>query len=155
MTVDVYVGAAMLLFASVYLGMGFSLVVLQFPGAVATTRAANFSERFGDPVRRAVATFTVVSMLMLIGGVWLTVRDWDNGDRRLLPLLFTIMVIAATGFTVVFILPVNRVLYGEIADEAYFTTTLRRWVRLNVVRYLFWIVEWFAITGWFIMVALR
>jgi anthrone oxygenase-like protein len=155
MTVDVYVGALMLLFASVYLGMGFSLVVLQFPGAAATTKAANFPERFGDPVRRAVATFTVVSVLMLIGGAWLTVRDWDNGDRRLLSLLFTVMVVAATAFTVVFILPVNRVLYGEIADESYFTTTLRRWIRLNVVRYLFWIVEWFAITGWFIMVALQ
>jgi Domain of unknown function (DUF1772) len=155
MTVDVYVGALMLLFASVYLGMGFSLVVLQFPGAAATTKAANFPERFGDPVRRAVATFTVISVLMLIGGAWLTVRDWDHGDRRLFALLFTVMVIAATGFTVVFILPVNRVLYGEIADESYFTTMLRRWIRLNVVRYLFWIVEWFAITGWFVKVALQ
>ncbi len=153
MTAQLLNAGTLLLFASLYLGMGFSLVFLQFPGALATTRAANFPQRFGDPVRRAVGFFAVVSLLMVAGGAWLTVTEWGNGDRRLLPLAYTVLAVAATTFTVVFILPVNRTLYREISEEDRFTAVLRRWIRLNVVRYLFWIAEWFAIAGWFVMVA--
>ena len=152
MTSEAWLGAGLLFFASLYLGMGFSLVVLQIPGALETTRTKDFSQRFGDPVRRAVNFFTVGSVLMVAGGIWLTVLEWDDGTRRLLPLIFTAMVVLATAFTVVFILPVNRALYKEIADEREFTGLLRRWIVLNIVRYGFWVVEWAAITGWFVAV---
>ena len=152
MTTEAWLGAGLSFFASLYLGMGYSLVVLQFPGALATTRAADFSQRFGDPVRRAVGFFAVGSVLMVIGSVWLTVLEWDDGSRRLLPLLFAVLTVAATAFTVVLILPVNRTLYREIPDQAEFTRVLRRWIVLNVVRYGFWVLEWLAITGWFVAV---
>jgi FtsH-binding integral membrane protein len=150
MTVSAWLAAVLLLCASIYLGMGFSLVVLQFPGALATTHAANFPERFGAPVRRAVGFFSVVSAVMLAGGIWLTVREWDGGNGRLYPLFFTALVVLATLFTVVFILPVNRALYRDIPDQTRFTAMLGRWMRLNIVRYAFWILEWLAITGWFL-----
>ena len=153
MTGSVWIGAVLLLCASIYLGMGFSLVVLQFPGALATTRAANFPERFGDPVRRAVAFFSVVSAVMIAGGIWLTVREWDHSGRRWLPLLFVLLSVGATAFTVIAILPVNRALYREVPDEARFAALLGRWIRLNVIRYGFWVLEWFAIAGWFVWVA--
>ena len=152
MTTEAWLGAGLLFFASLYLGMGFCVVVLQFPGALATTQAQNFSERFGDPVRRAVGFFTVGSALMVLGGIWLTWLEWDDGGRRWLPLLFTVMVVVATTFTVVLILPVNRALYREIPDQQEFTATLRRWMVLNAVRWGFWVVEWLAITGWFVAV---
>jgi hypothetical protein len=153
MTTSVWIGAVLLLFASIYLGLGFSLVALQFPGALETTRADNFPERFGNPVRRAVAFFSVVSLLMIAGGAWLTAREWDHSGRRILPLLFAALVVAATTFTVVAILPVNRALYRPIADQSQFNGLLGRWIRLNVVRYGFWILEWLAIAGWFVWVA--
>ena len=155
MTTSAWLGALLSLCASIYLGLGFSLVVLQVPGALRTTHAANFPERFGDPVRRAVAFFTVVSAVMVAGGAWLTVREWDEGSRRLLPLAYAVLVVLATAFTVVFILPVNRGLYREISDEAAFTALLRRWIVLNIVRYGFWILEWLAITGWFVAVLVQ
>lgn len=153
MTTSVWLGAVLLLCASIYLGMGFSLVALQFPGALATTRAQDFAVRFGDPVRRAVAFFSVVSTVMVAGGSWLTVREWDQDGRWTLPLAFTVLTVLATAFTVVFILPVNRALYRPIADERAFSRLLGRWIRLNVVRYVFWVLEWLAITGWLVWVA--
>ncbi|MHA3703855.1 DUF1772 domain-containing protein [Jatrophihabitans sp. YIM 134969] len=150
MTLEAWLGAVCLFGASLYLGLGYSLVVLQFPGALKTTRAANFPERFGDPVRRAVAIFTVLSVAMIAAGAWLSAREWDDGGRRWWIVVFTAAVVGATAFTVVAILPVNRRLYKPVADDEVFTTLLTRWVRLNVVRYLFWIVEWICVTGWFI-----
>jgi Domain of unknown function (DUF1772) len=153
MTTSVWIAGVCLLCASIYLGMGFSLVALQFPGALVTTRAEDFPERFGNPVRRAVAFFSVVSLIMIVAGAWLTAREWDHGDRRALPLAFATLVIIATAFTVAAILPVNRALYEPISDQARFTALLGRWIRLNVVRYGFWVLEWLAIAGWFIWVA--
>ncbi|WP_395695190.1 DUF1772 domain-containing protein [Nocardioides sp.] len=152
MTTEAWLGAGLLFFASLYLGMGFSLVVLQFPGALATTRSTDFPQRFGDPVRRAVGFFTVGSVLMVAGAIWLTALEWDDGSRRLLPLAYLVLAVLATAFTVVFILPVNRRLYRDIPDQAEFTRVLDRWIRLNVVRYAFWVLEWCAITGWFVAV---
>lgn len=152
MTTEAWLGAGLLLFASLYLGMGFSLVFLQFPGALAATRATDFPARFGDPVRRAVGFFAVGSALMVAGSIWLTVLEWDDGSRRLLPLAYLVLVVLATTFTVVFILPVNRRLYSEIPDQATFSRVLRQWMALNVTRYAFWVLEWLAITGWFVAV---
>lgn len=153
MTTSVWLAAALLLFASLYLGMGFTLVALMFPGALATTDATNFPQRFGDPVRRAVAFFGVVSVLMLLGGGWLTARDWDHGARRLLPLVFALLVLLATAFTVLAILPVNRALSRQVADPGAFSRLLARWIRLNTVRYVFWVFEWLALALWLVAVA--
>ena len=152
MTAEAWLAAVLLFFASLYLGMGFSLVVLQVPGALETTKAQDFSQRFGDPVRRAVGFFAVGSALMVAAGIWLTVLEWDDGARRWLPLAFTVLTVLATAFTVVFILPVNRALYQEISDEREFTALLRRWIVLNIVRYGFWVLEWLAVTAWFVVV---
>ena len=56
-----WLGGALLLFASLYFGLGWGLVLFQFPGALEATRPGGFSERFGRPVRTAVAFFTVLS----------------------------------------------------------------------------------------------
>jgi hypothetical protein len=149
-----WLAAALLLFASVYLGMGWSLVLFQFPGATRTTRAQDFPDRFGGPVRRAVGFFSVQTLLMVAGSILLTVDQWDQGGRRYLPLAYVVGVAAATAFTVLTILPVNRALYRDVPDEAQFRRLLSRWIRLNVIRVCLWTVEWIAIVAWFIQVSL-
>lgn len=152
---DAWLGGALLLFASIYLGLGFTEVVMLFPGAVKTTRAADFPERFGAPVRRAVAYFGVQSTLMVAGSVALTIAEWDEGGYRWGPLAYLLTTVATTAFTVVFILPVNRSLYRDITDEGEFTRLLTRWVQLNVIRAGLWTVEWFAIAIWFVALATK
>jgi hypothetical protein len=148
-----WLGGALLLFASLYFGLGWGLVLFQFPGALESTKPGGFSERFGRPVRTAVAFFSVWSVLMVVGGIWLTVAEWDQGGYRWGPLVYTIATVVATAFTVVLILPVNRQLYEEVPDVARFRSLLKRWITLNIVRTLIWTVEWVAIALWFVALA--
>ena len=113
-----WLGGALLLFASLYFGLGWGLVLFQFPGALQATRPGGFAERFGRPVRTAVTFFSVWSVLMVVGGIVLTVAEWDQGGYRWGPLVYTVATVVATTFTVVLILPVNRALYADVPDEA-------------------------------------
>jgi hypothetical protein len=148
-----WLGGALLLFASLYFGLGWGLVLFQFPGALQATRPGGFAERFGRPVRTAVAFFTVWSVLMVVGGIVLTIAEWDQGGYRWGPLVYTVATVVATTFTVVLILPVNRALYADVPDEAQFRSLLRRWINLNIIRTLIWTVEWLAIALWFVALA--
>lgn len=150
-----WTGGALLLFASIYLGVGFTELVMLFPGAIETTKRTDFSVRFADPVRRAVAYFAVQSVLMVAGSLALTISEWDQGGYRWAPLVYLVMTVAATAFTVVFIVPVNKRLSEEIADDREFTGLLTRWVQLNIVRCGFWTVEWLAIALWFVALATK
>jgi hypothetical protein len=152
-TATAWVGGALLLFASMYLGTGWSLVLFQFPGAAETTRRQQFPDRFGRPVRTAVGFFSVWSLLMVVGSTVLTVAEWDQGGYRWGPLVYLVTAVGATAFTVVFILPVNRALYVDLDDDERFRTLLVRWMRLNVVRTFIWTVEWAAIALWFVALA--
>ena len=71
------------------------------------------------------------------------------------PTSYTSLTVAATAFTVIWIVPVNHRLFKEISDPAVFTATLRRWVVLNVIRSGLWALEWVAIAWWFVRVATR
>ena len=150
-----WVGGALLLFASLYFGLGWGLVLFQFPGALESTKPGGFSERFGRPVRTAVAFFTVWSLLMVVGGVILTIAEWDQGGYRWGPFVYTIATVVATTFTVLLILPVNRVLYQEVPEPARFRALLSRWITLNIIRTVIWTVEWIAIALWFVALAIK
>jgi hypothetical protein len=61
------VEVALLFFASTYMGTGFGLVALQFPGALENTKPDDFGTRFGSAVRLATIYFTVTTF-MVVGG---------------------------------------------------------------------------------------
>ena len=71
---------------------------------------------------------------MFVGGIVLTVAEWDQGGYRWAPLVYTVATVVATTFTVVQILPVNKALYADVPDEATFRSLLRRWISLNNIR---------------------
>jgi hypothetical protein len=152
-TATAWVGGALLLFASLYFGLGWGLVLFQFPGAMQSTRPGGFSERFGRPVRTAVTFFSVWSLLMVVGGIVLTIAEWDQGGYKWGPLVYLVATVVATTFTVVLILPVNRALYAEVTDPGEFRRLLGRWIQLNIIRTLIWTVEWAAIALWFVALA--
>lgn len=151
-TATAWLGAGLLLMASIYVGAGFSLVFFQFPGAGSIT-AANYDERMGAQVRRATRTFTFQSLLMVVGGIVLTVAEWDQGRYRYGPLVYTVMTVIATSFFLA-IYPVNqRMKKGGDPEE--FHRLLRLWIRLNTIRFGIWFAEWLAMASWFVGLATR
>ena len=149
-TATAWLAAALLLMATIYVGAGFSLVFFQFPGAGSIT-AANYDERMGAQVRRATLTFTFQSILMLVGGIVLTVAEWDQGGYRYAPLAYTVLTVIATCFFLP-IYPVNQRM-KKSDDPAQFSRDLRLWIRLNTVRFGIWFGEWVAMAAWFVGLA--
>jgi hypothetical protein len=150
-----WLGGALVLFASIYMGSGYSLVVLQFPGALKSVNAGNFDDRLGGPIRRATITWTVMVILMVAGGIVLTVHEWDHGGYRYGPLVYVVATVVATAWTLLIIFPVNQRLRDADDDPAEFTRALSLWMKLSVVRFAFWVTEWLAITIWLVALAGR
>lgn len=150
-TATAWVGAALLLFASIYVGAGFSLVFFQLAGRDSIT-AENYDERMNDQVKRATAWFTIQSILMLVGGVVLTVAEWDQGGYRWAPLVYTVLTVTATLFFL-FINPINKKMRGK-TEPAEFKRLLGVWISLNTIRLGVWFGEWVAITAWFVALAI-
>ncbi len=147
-----WLAAALLLMATIYVGAGFSLVFFQFPGAGSIT-AASYDERMGAQVRRATLTFTFQSILMFVGGIVLTVAEWDQGGYRYAPLAYTVLTVIATAFFLP-IYPVNQKMKKGV-DAAEFSRLLRLWIRLNTIRFGVWIAEWVAMASWFVALAIK
>lgn len=154
-TASAWLGAALLLMASIYLGTGFSMMVLQLPGMKKSLNPSNFDDRMNAPIRRATTAFAVQVLLMVLGGIVLTVAEWDEGAYRYAPLLYVVATVAATAWTMLVIFPVNQRLRDTNADPDQFRRLLDHWTRLSTVRFALWIVEWAAITSWFLGLAVR
>ena len=150
-TATSWLGAGLLLLASIYVGAGFSLVFFQLAGADTIT-ADNYDERMNDQVKRATAWFTIQSILMVVGGVVLTVAEWDEGGYRYGPLVYTIMTVTATLFFLI-INPINKRMRKK-PDPAEFKRLLGRWITLNTIRLGVWFAEWVAMAAWFAALAI-
>jgi hypothetical protein len=58
------------------------------------------------------------------------------------PVIVLVAVIAATGVTEIWILPLNRVLAGHVTDQGVLESTLGRWMTLNRIRVALWTIQW-------------
>lgn len=154
LTATTWLGFFLLLFASFYFGFGASMAIFQFPGALERTKPAQFPERFGGPLKMAVAFLTVWSTLMLVGGLVLTIAEWDQGAYKWGPLVYFVATAAATTVTLALIFPVNRVLNTPTDDAVAFRATLTKWIRLNLFRTCLWTTEWLAMALWFVALVL-
>jgi hypothetical protein len=144
---DAGLAAALLLFASVYLGTGWSLVLFSFPIAPRLT-VDTYDLPMVQPVRNATRFFTVWTVLMLVAAVWLLAR-LDEG--RWMPAVYLAATVAATLVTVVLIFPYNKEMRAGVRDEPRLRFVLGRWMRFNVLRVLLWTVQWAAVTLWFVL----
>lgn len=150
-TLRVIDAALMLLFASIYLGTGWSLVLFSFPIAPRLT-PETYKLPFIEPVQHATAYFTWMTIAMLATAVVLIVGE-AGGDYLWVPIVYLAGVIAATALTMLFIFPYNKELKAGVTDPARLRELLGKWMRLNVVRVLLWTVQWVAITLYFALKA--
>ncbi len=134
----------LLLFAcvSMYFGTGWSLVLFSFPTGKTLT-IDNYYDQFVPQVTAATRFFTWMTSVMIAAAVVMTVSEWH--DRVWAPLIILGGVIAATGLTVVAILPLNKVMEGHIKDPRLLDSTLMRWMALNRIRVALWTAQWLAI----------
>jgi hypothetical protein len=150
-TVRIVDAALMLMFASMYLGTGWSLVLFSFPLASKLT-PANYKLPFLDPVHNATVFFTWMTIAMIPTSIVLIVGE-AHTEYLWAPIVYLAGVVAATVLTVAFIFPWNKELKAGVTDEARLRVVLRRWMRLNVIRVLLWTVQWIAITMYFVLKA--
>jgi hypothetical protein len=129
-----------------YLGTGWSLVLFSFPAA-GRLRPDNYYNQFVPEVTAATKFFTVMTSLMLAaGGVMIA---WEPVDwQRVFPAIVLASTVAATTLTLVWIVPLNRILEAGISGEEEFRSVLGRWMQLNWVRVAFWTLEWVAMAAW-------
>ncbi|MCU1346559.1 MAG: hypothetical protein JWL70_2825, partial [Acidimicrobiia bacterium] len=141
--------------ASIYLGTGWMVSLFEFPGIVESTKPADFPERFGGPVHRAVVFFSVWTVLMTVGGIILAVHEWDHGNYKWAPVVYTAAAVISAAFTMIVIFPVNKRLSAVIVDETEFRRYLRKWVLYTHIRTGLWTVEWIAMGVWLTALAGR
>ncbi len=150
-TVTVTVAALMLLFASMYLGTGWSLVLFSFPLAPQLT-PQTYALPLMEPIKRATRFFTVMTIAMLIAGAVLLVGE-AGSDYLWVPIVYLSGVVAATALTILFIFPYNKELAAGVVDQERLRVVLGKWMRLNVVRVSLWTVQWLAIAVYFVFKA--
>lgn len=150
-TANVVVAALMLLFASMYLGTGWSLVLFSFPLAGQMT-PQTYKLPFVEPVRNATRFFTFMTVAMMVTAVALIVGEADS-EYLWVPVVYLAAVIAATVLTMLFIFPYNKELTAGVTDHGRLQAVLAKWMRLNTIRVLLWTVQWVAVALYFVLKA--
>jgi len=137
----------LLLCASMYLGTGGSLVLFSFPLAPELT-PENYYLQFVPQVQAATEFFTTMTKLMLVAVLVMLWAEWRQ-PTRWVPIAVLLCVLAATGLTVKFILPLNAAMAGHIRDAAELRRVLDEWMQLNRIRVGLWCVQWGALAWYF------
>jgi hypothetical protein len=130
----------LLLFASMYLGTGWSLILFSFPIADQLT-VDNYALQFNQQVASATRFFTYMTTAMLVSAAVMIATQVPS-LYVVLPIIVIASVALVTALTVVKIFPLNRAMAAGITDPNVLAATLREWIRLNWVRVGFWTVEW-------------
>jgi len=143
----------LLLCASMYLGTGGSLALFSFPLAAQLT-PDNYYLQFVPQVQAATAFFTTMTKLMLAACVVMLWSEWHQ-PTRWVPVVVLLAVLAATGMTVKWILPLNAVMAGHITDPVQLHRVLDEWMHLNRIRVALWCVQWAALAWYFARWAYR
>jgi hypothetical protein len=137
----------LMLFVSMYLGTGWSLVLFSFQIAPRLT-VDNYYLQFVPQVTAATRFFAVMTTLMIVSAAVMVLSLWGTA-LAWLPVLVIAGVIAATLLTVIWILPLNNQMSAGIKDPTLLHSIIGRWMALNRVRVGIWTVEWLAMAAFF------
>lgn len=132
---------------SIYLGTGWSLVLFSFPVAPSLT-PDNYYMQFVPQVTAATKFFTWLTLLMIVLAIVMLVAEWRSG-LRWVPIVVLLGVLAATGLTMKFLLPLNQEMAAGITGQGRLNEVLSKWMSLNRVRVGMWTVQWLAMMIYF------
>ena len=141
--------AFLFLCISMYVGTGWSPVLFSFPVAPKLTIGTYYLQ-FVPQVTAATAFFTTMTKAMIAANLVMLVAEWRT-RLRWVPIVVLLAVIAATGLTIKWILPLNAIMAQGITDPAQLQEILTRWIMLNKWRVALWTIQWFAMMTYFIV----
>jgi hypothetical protein len=131
---------------SMYFGTGWSLVLFSFPIRPRLT-TDTYYDQFVPQVTLATKFFTWMTMVMIATSIVMLVSEWHH--KWWAPTIVLAGILLATGLTVRFILPLNKIMAAGITDPGVLDSTLRRWMTLNRIRVGLWTVQWLAMAAYF------
>ena len=139
--------AVLFLCTSMYLGTGWSLLLFSFPIAPQLT-VNNYYLQFVPQVTLATQFFTYMTTLMILLAIMMTIAEWKT-LLRWIPIIVLIGIVAATGLTIVFILPLNDMMSKGITDPVQLKSILNEWIFLNQIRVALWTIQWLSMMIYF------
>jgi hypothetical protein len=137
--------------ASMYFGTGWSLILFNFVVAPDLT-VDNYYMQFVPQVTAATVFFTYMTMVMMVTAGIMIVAEWKT-HFRWVPIIVLLAVFAATGLTIVYILPYNELMREGITDPVILRDTLDKWMTRNRIRVSFWTVQWVSMMVYFALKA--
>lgn len=145
---EVLNAALLLLCCSMYFGTGWSMGLFSFPIRPQIT-VDNYYLLFVPEVTAATKFFTWMTMVMMASAAAMIWTEWGT-PLLFAPIVVLVAVIAATGLTVIKILPLNTRMAAGIKDATELGQILDEWMMLNWVRIALWSVQLAAMIIWFI-----
>jgi hypothetical protein len=145
--------AFLFLCTSMYLGTGWSLVLFSFP-VVPQLTIENYYLQFVPQVTAATKFFTYMTMLMIAACIVMIFAQWRT-RYRWVPIVVLLGVIAATGLTMLYIIPLNKAMSQGITDPVKLKDILSQWTFMNKIRVGLWTVQWLAMMYYFAHKAYR
>lgn len=139
--------SALLMFASMYFGTGWSAILFTFPAARQAT-VDNYFLLFLPQVEAATRVFTVLTTLMIAGGVVMLIAEWGS-DLVWVPIVLLALVVTSTIWTVRLILPINKRFRDGVSQPDVLAMLIRRWMTLHSIRVVFWTAEWVSLATFF------
>jgi hypothetical protein len=132
---------------SMYLGTGWSMVLFSFT-VLPDLTVQNYYLEFVPQVYAAMSFFTYQTIVMLVLGSVMIWANW-NTRYRLAAILLMVLIITATGITLLKAFPLNAVMAAHITDPQVLKDTLAPWEAQTWVRVGFWTAEWLVMMYYF------
>ena len=134
--------------ATIYVGVLTTLRLFLYPGWD-RLRPENMHDQFSAPIALAVRFFVIAIPTWMVANIILIVSEWGEPEVWLAVLAF----LGLMGGSAVFwwgIRPINKEIAAGIDDPEQLTTVLRKWMKINNLRWLSVIVFWAATAAYFV-----
>ena len=137
-----------LLGATVYLGVLTTLRLFLYP-SWGTLRTTTTQDHFTAPTEAATRFFLIAIPTWMFTSIVMIVSEWGEPEVWLAIVAFLgLMTTTCVGWFG--IQPINREIKAGVEDEGRLTELLKRWMRINDLRWAAVIVMWGALCWYFV-----
>lgn len=134
--------------ATIYVGVLTTLRLFLYPSWT-SLRPDTTRDQFTAPTEAATRFFLIAIPTWLFASVVMIVSEWGDAEMWLAVVAFLgLMTTTCVGWWG--IQPINREIKAGVSDEARLRVLLRKWMRVNDLRWAAVIVMWTALCWYFV-----